>query len=95
MIKIIAEFFVKPNSTDEAIKLAKELVAETQKEVGCIAYNLFADNENDAHVVIIEEWQSQAALDAHSASEHFVQLVPAIAALCEKAPSVRTYRKIV
>ena len=95
VLKIIAEFFVKPESTDAAMKLAKELVTKTQKEQGCIAYNLFADNENDSHIVIIEEWHSQEVLDMHSASDHFLQLVPAIAALCEKDPSVRTFTKIV
>ena len=94
MVKIIAEFFVKPESAGEAVNLAKELVAETKKESGCIAYNLFSDETNDAHIVIIEEWASQEILDIHSASSHFVRLVPAIAALCEKEPSVRTYTKI-
>jgi len=94
MIKIIAEFFVKTESVDEAERLAKELVAETVKEAGCIAYNLFADNADNTHIVIIEEWESQEALDIHSASAHFSRLVPAIANLCEKEPSVRAYTKL-
>ena len=94
MIKIIAEFFVKTENADEAVKFAKELVAETVKEPGCIAYNLFADNIDNTHIVIIEEWESQEVLDIHSASLHFSRLVPAIAALCEKEPAVRTYTKL-
>ena len=94
MVKIIAEFMVKPQNIDEAITLAKELVVETQKEAGCIAYNLFANNTDNSHIVIIEEWESQENLDLHSASEHFSRLVPILAALCEKAPSVITYTKI-
>ena len=94
MVKIIAEFFVNPKNTDESVKLAKELVFETVKEAGCIAYNLFVDNADKSHIVIIEEWETQEALDLHSDSAHFSRLVPAIAALCEKAPSVRTFEKI-
>ena len=95
MIKIIAEFFVKPEAVDDALTLAKELVYETQKEIGCIAYNLFTDNADNTHIVIIEEWESQEVLDIHSASAHFSRLVPAIAALCQKAPSVISYTKVV
>ena len=94
MIKIIAEFSVKPESVDAAVGFAKELVSETVKETGCIAYNLFEDNTDKSHIVIIEEWESQEVLDIHSASEHFGRLVPAIAELCEKDPSVRTFTKI-
>jgi len=94
MIKIIAEFFVKTENVNEAVKFAEELVAETVKEPGCIAYSLFADNTDKSHIVIIEEWKSQEALDIHSASAHFLRLVPAIAALCEKEPSVRTYTRL-
>ena len=95
MIKIIAEFFVKPESVDAVVEFAKELVAETKKEAGCIAYNLFSDDTDNTHVIIIEEWASQEVLDIHSASAHFTRLVPAIVDLCAKAPAIRTYTKIV
>jgi Uncharacterized conserved protein len=94
MIKIIAEFFIKPDSVEEAVSFAKELVAETQKEAGCIEYNLFTDDKDKSHLVIVEEWESQEVLDIHSSSEHFSRLVPAIGKLCEKEAVVHTYTKL-
>ena len=95
MIKVIAEFFVKPEALDIVVKLAKELVTETKKEVGCLAYNLFMDDADNARLVIIEEWESQEILDIHSDSEHFKRLVPSMVYLCDKAPIIRTYTEIV
>ena len=94
MPRIIAEFFIKPDSVEEAVSYAKEMVAETQKETGCIEYNLFMDDKDSSHLVFIEEWESQEFLDIHSSSEHFSRLVPAIDGLCEKEAVVHTYTKL-
>lgn len=94
MIKIIAEFDMKPDRVSEAVQLAEELVAETRKEAGCISYELFQDTDRANHLIFLEEWESQAVLDRHSASEHFTRIVPQIAALGEREPRICTYTKL-
>lgn len=78
MLKVIAEDFIKPEAIDLVLPLYRELVALTQAEPLCIAYDLFIDDKDPGHFIFIEEWPDQAALDLHCASEHFTRLVPQI-----------------
>ena len=78
-IKVVADSHVRAEAVDEFLAAATELVAETNaKDEGCIAYDVWRDNTDPLHLTVLEEWESQAALDKHSASEHFLRLVPVL-----------------
>ena len=50
------------------------VIAATLKEDGCISY-VFTQDQNDAtHFIMVEEWASRAALDAHLQTPHFNRL---------------------
>ncbi|NLY65952.1 MAG: antibiotic biosynthesis monooxygenase [Tissierellia bacterium] len=85
MIKIVVKKKIKEGKIDEAIKLYQELVLASQKEEGCIQYNLYQDNDDENILFIIEEWEDQEALDKHNKTEHFTRLVPMIAELVEES----------
>ncbi|MCL2783428.1 MAG: antibiotic biosynthesis monooxygenase [Propionibacteriaceae bacterium] len=79
-IKVVADNFIKPDAIDEFVDVVKELIAQTHaNDQGCIAYGLFRDKADATHLTVIEEWESQEALDAHIASEHFQRLFPSFA----------------
>ncbi len=78
MLKVIAEDFIQPEWVETVLPLYRELVATTQKEPLCIAYDLYIDAKDSGHFIFIEEWPDRAALDEHCASEHFRRLVPLI-----------------
>lgn len=50
------------------------LVEPSRAEAGCGRYELFATNDPDV-LLVLEEWQDQAALDAHMATAHFQAFV--------------------
>lgn len=95
MIRVVAKFDLKPGELDKAMELSRELIASTRKEVGCGHYDLAASPDNPNLLVILEAWESQAALDAHSVTEHFTRLVPQLAALCVSAPAVDCYEQLI
>ncbi|MFV0363035.1 MAG: putative quinol monooxygenase [Suipraeoptans sp.] len=95
MIRIIATFNLEPASIDKAIEYAKELVSETRKENGCIQYDLIQADEIPTKLVVLENWETREALDAHSNSEHFLRLVPLISGLCYKAPDIEKYHSLI
>lgn len=68
--------------TDEnrrkAIDLAKELVAYSLHDKGCIEYDLLGSLTSTDRLVIYETWENEEDLKAHQESEHFRRLVPAI-----------------
>ncbi len=78
MVKLIAEDFIKHEHIEKVKPLYRELVSKTKQEAGCIAYDLFIDQNNPGHFIFIEEWIDQKALNAHCQSEHFSRLVPMI-----------------
>jgi len=85
MVNVVAVNFVKKECVGEFIKTAAELVSETNKEAGCIAYDLYQDINCDQRLTFIECWESQGHLDAHVQSAHFKRIVPSLAGMSDPA----------
>jgi quinol monooxygenase YgiN len=93
MIKVVAKQYVKEGRLDEFLPIAKTLVEETtKKDAGCIRYEMYQDLSNPLVVTVIEEWESNTALDAHMKSSHFTSLIPQIGDLCEKPADINLYK---
>jgi quinol monooxygenase YgiN len=43
---------------------------ETQKEAGCIFYNLFEGDKDNSSLYFLGEWADQSSLDAHDLTQH-------------------------
>lgn len=95
MIRVIATFLIKPESIDEALSLATELVTITRTEKGCAQYDFVRSTEQQNKFVMLEGWESKADLDSHSAAEHFTRLVPQLAALCEEPPTIDSFTQVI
>ena len=95
MIHILAQFSVKEDKVSEFIELCKELIKESRQEEGCVAYNLQQNREKDNHLVFVEEWESNEAIEQHNASRHFTRIVPLLVEMCESAPIIQTFNKLV
>jgi len=66
MIEVMPE---KQNLQLEAYEKLKPLVLA---EPGCLQYELFSDASNEHKFVLIEQWASQADLDAHDQTDHMI-----------------------
>jgi quinol monooxygenase YgiN len=77
MIRINAFLLVENiENKAAAIKAAAELVELSRGDKGCVAYDIFASQTIDKHLMICETWQTQEDLDAHMNSAHFKRIVP-------------------
>ncbi len=83
MITLVARNTVKPEHLEEFKQLVKGLIEASQKEAGCIEYNLYMDKANPNVLTFIEKWADKPAVDAHSASPHFTSTFPKLKELCE------------
>lgn len=73
MIRINCFIQVEEAHRDEVLAAAKELVAATQKnDEGCVSYDFFASTTRNDVFMFCETWVDDAALTAHSRSEHFL-----------------------
>ncbi len=55
---------------DRARQAALEMMAETQKEDGCLVYEFSQVIGSEGRFRVYEEWRDMAALGAHGQSEH-------------------------
>ncbi|MGL5981635.1 MAG: putative quinol monooxygenase [Phocaeicola sp.] len=81
MIRLNVFIQVSEVNRSKVAQLAKELVAYTIKEEGCIAYDLFESTTRPDVLLICETWRDTETLQAHEKSSHFATLVPKISAL--------------
>lgn len=61
--------------------LVEEMTTETRQEHGCIYYSFASVAGASETFQVVELWETQAALDAHSTSAHFTRIVPAMGKL--------------
>ena len=71
---LVVQMTVKEGSEDAAIATMQELAEETRKEPGCELYIPCRDRESPRGFIIYEQYVDEAALDAHSSSDHFERL---------------------
>ena len=96
MIHILASFEVKNDKLSDFIKLCNELIKESRAEEGCVSYHLQQNTEKKKnHLVFVEEWKSNEAIEKHNASGHFTRIVPLLVEMCENAPVIQTFSRLV
>jgi quinol monooxygenase YgiN len=61
-------------ATAAAERTLIELRDASRAEAGCISFEVSRSLEDDTVFVLYEEWEDQAALDSHYATEHFTRL---------------------
>jgi quinol monooxygenase YgiN len=94
MIRVVAKGKLKQDANkEEYIKIARELVIETNKEEGCISYVLHEDIKDSSIVTMIEEWVDEEALNQHNASSHVRSIVPELRKLREST-EINLYREV-
>ncbi|MGW6378093.1 putative quinol monooxygenase [Rhodococcus sp. NPDC055112] len=73
---------------DKVLELYDRLVAETRKEPGCTSYELLQQVDDPRELMLVEEWESQEHLDAHTRTSHFVSIVGELDQLEQAAPAL-------
>ena len=93
MIKIVAKNYIKKDKKDDFLKLAKELIIESRKEDGCIAYDIY-ESIDGLCLTFIEEWKDEKSIEMHNNSEHFKSIVPKLSQFKEGDMDVILYKEI-
>ena len=83
MIRLNVFIRVKEEKREAVLVAAKELVTASQKDKGCIAYDVFESATRHDVLMICETWKDAEALSAHEHTHHFMTLVPQIEELAE------------
>ncbi len=78
MIRLNVFIQVSAEKRTAVLESAKELVAYSLKDNGCIAYDVFESATRSDVLMICETWKDAASLAAHEQAAHFTTLVPKI-----------------
>lgn len=70
MLKLLFEFFIKPEYLNDFILSLKKLQTTVRNKEGCLCYDIIIYKR---HVFILELWASQAVFDAHQSSEELLE----------------------
>ncbi|MBQ9454373.1 MAG: antibiotic biosynthesis monooxygenase [Thermoguttaceae bacterium] len=73
MIRINCFYQAEEGRAEEALTAARELVAESLKQDGCVAYDVFQSGTRADVLFFCETWRDEAALAEHMKSEPFVK----------------------
>jgi quinol monooxygenase YgiN len=93
-MKVILRLAAKPDKVEELKAILTSLVAPTRKEAGCLSYEIFQNRADPCDFTFVEEWASDAALDAHWATAHVQDALARGVPLLAAEPDNRRYRKI-
>ncbi len=69
-LRVIATIPLDPARSAEAAPALAELAAASRDDAGCLAYEVYESTSAPGTFVTIEEWASQADLDAHMTQPH-------------------------
>lgn len=83
-----------PDKIDETRSLLAGLVEPTRKEPGCASYELLQNRADPTDFTFVEEWESEAAINAHFSTDHVRAALAKVTALLAAPPDIRQYSKV-
>jgi quinol monooxygenase YgiN len=94
-IRVVARVVALPDKVEEVKSVLMGIIEPTRQEEGCIVYELLHNQEDPTDFTFVEEWESQALLDAHLASPHIAEADSQLDGLVAAEPDIRIYQLLV
>lgn len=69
-LTIVANIKAKADKVELVKSELQKLIAITRAEEGCINYDLHQDNDNKAHFLFYENWESRELWQQHMGAQH-------------------------
>ncbi len=91
MLIVAGTVTIDPAKENEAEAAAIEIMRDTRKEEGNISYTFSNDLEDPAVFHIYEQWETQAALEAHFKMPHMATFQKTLGDLGVKDVSVQKF----
>jgi len=76
-LTIVAHIRAKADSVDFVKAELLKLIDTTRAEQGCINYDLHQDNDQPAHFLFHENWESRELWQTHMANTHLAEYMRA------------------
>ncbi len=97
-LHVVAHATARPGEELRVREAFEALVTPTRAEPGCLNYELFVYSESSRDFLFVQEYEDDAAFEAHLASSHITEMLPDVLPdvlpLSSSPPDIRRYRKI-
>ena len=93
-IRVVARIVANPESVEQVRSILSDLVEPTCNESGCISYELLQNRTDQTDFTFVEEWASDAAIDAHLTTKHIKDALTKLPRLVSTEPDIRRYRVV-
>ena len=94
MVHVMASIVVKPQHAAEARQMLVDLAGKTRAEPGCIAYELYQRPDALHEFHTMEQWKSQADVDAHMKTPHIAAAMAQGGPMFASKPAIHVIEKI-
>ncbi|MFI5444983.1 putative quinol monooxygenase [Polaromonas sp. UC242_47] len=91
---VLARITVQPAAADSARQLLLTLVAQSRQEAGCVSYALYQQAAAPHVFQTVEQWQDEAAAQAHMGTPHVATAIAAAGPLFASPPEILAYTKL-
>src|SRR5690606_11552013 len=71
-LTLLAQITARPGHAAAVADALRELVAASRQESGSLQYDLHVQRDDADRFVMIEQWQDDAALQAHCNTPHYL-----------------------
>ena len=82
-LTIVAHITAKSDAIEFVKTELEKLIPITRAEEGCINYDLHQDNENPAHFMFYENWESRELWQMHMNNRHLKEYIAATDGMVE------------
>ena len=76
-LTIVANITANANNIEMVKAELLKLIKITRAEAGCINYDLHQDNDNPAHFLFYENWESRELWQNHMGNQHLLDYLAA------------------
>ncbi len=77
-LTIVANIIAKQDKIELVQSELLKLIETTRAEKGCINYDLHQDNENPAHFLFFENWETRELWQDHMGNTHLAEYIKAV-----------------
>lgn len=93
-VRVVARLIARADGVEEVRAALIALVAPSRRESGCISYELFQNRAVETDFTVLEQWETDAALDAHLETAHFREAASKLQGILACEPDIRRYRQL-
>ena len=93
-IRVVAKVIAKPDSVIQVCSILSDLLEPTRRESGCICYELLQNRIDPTDFTFVEDWETDAAIDAHLTTNHISDALAKLPGLISGEPDIRRYRVV-